>query len=187
MNRIIEIAHAERSHRGPVRGRAIGFLLAAGVALGACTSSTAARPTVSPNSRSGAGDELRRAANTWARAANERDGAAMSEYFADDAIAMYPRHSQPTVGKNLNRAGWIKAFATPGWTLPLAVDSIAISASGDMGYTYGRWHLKTVGTSSAPALDIGGRYLAVWRPIGEGRAWRIVILSANEHRPAPSM
>jgi len=142
---------------------------------------------VSFNSQSGASDELRRAANTWARAANERDGAAMSEYFADDVIAMYPRHSQPTVGKTVNRAGWIRAFARAGLMHPLAVDSIAISASGDMGYTYGRWHLKTPGTSTAAALDIGGRYLAVWRPIGEGRAWRIVMLSANEHIPAPSM
>jgi len=100
---------------------------------------------------------------------------------------IHPQHLLGFACHSVNRAGWIRAFARAGLMHPLAVDSIAISASGDMGYTYGRWHLKTPGTSTAAALDIGGRYLAVWRPIGEGRAWRIVMLSANEHIPAPSM
>ena len=112
----------------------------------------------------------------------------MSEYFADNVIAMYPRHSQPTVGKQANGSAWIRAFATPGFTHPIDVDSIDVSASADMGYTYGRWHLTKPGTAgSTGRMDVGGRFLAVWRPVGAGHAWRIVLLSANEHQPAPSM
>ena len=165
--------------------RASSLFVAASVALGACASS-AARPGASLSANSKVGDDLRAAANTWARAATERDGATMAPYFADDVIAMYPRHSQPTFGGKVNRTGWIETFNTPGLTHPITVDSIAVSASGDLGYTYGRWHLKAPAAGAA-AMDIGGRYLAVWRPTGDSHAWQIVMLSANEHKPAPSM
>jgi ketosteroid isomerase-like protein len=129
---------------------------------------------------------LREAANAWARAAIERDAATMSRYFADDAFVMYPQ-PQPTVGRSANHAAWLAVFAQPGARHPLTSDSVIVSASGDLGYTVGRWRLNTPPTGNRAAVDVGGRYIAVWRPVGPGRAWQIVTLSANTHRPTPEL
>jgi ketosteroid isomerase-like protein len=79
-------------------------------------------------------------------------------------------------------------FAQPGATHPVTTDTVLVGASGDLAYTVGRWHVTVPSSGSdAQGTDAGGRYLAVWRPVGPGRAWRIVALSANAHRPAPPM
>jgi ketosteroid isomerase-like protein len=165
----------------------IALGLATALACVSCASSPGARSKGSPRTEVATSGGLRRAAEDWARASNERNGAKMGEYFADDVIAMYPRHSEPTIGGKVNRDAWVETFAIAGLTHPLSVDSVAVSASGDMGYTYGRWHLTSPAVGKTAAMDLGGHYVAVWRPVGEARAWRIVMLSANEHRPAPAM
>lgn len=126
---------------------------------------------------------VRVAADAWARAAVERDAAAMAEYFAEDAFVMYPQ-PQPTVGRAANHAAWAVVFAQPGARHPVTSDSVVVAASGDLAYVTGRWHLSTPAAGERPGTEAGGRYLAVWRPVGPGGAWQIVALSANTHRPA---
>ncbi len=110
----------------------------------------------------------------------------MGEYFAEDAFGMYP-HPQPTVGRAANAAAWTAVFASPGVRHPVTSDSIVVALSGDLAYVTGRWHLSAPATGAQPGTEVGGWYIAVWRPVGRAGAWRIVTLSANTLRPAPAM
>ena len=110
----------------------------------------------------------------------------MAQYFADSAFVMYPQ-PQPTIGRAANLATWSAAFSQPGVRHPITSDSVWIAGSGDLAYVTGRWHLSTPATAEKQATEAGGRYIAIWRPVGPGGAWRIVALSANTHRPAPPM
>ncbi|HEU4881461.1 MAG TPA: nuclear transport factor 2 family protein [Longimicrobium sp.] len=136
--------------------------------------------------QAGANAAVRVAADAWARAAVERDAEKMAEYFADDAFVMYPQ-PQPTVGRAANRAAWAAVFAQPGVRHPVTSDSVVVAASGDLAYVAGRWHLSTPAAGERPGIEVGGRYLAVWRPVGPAGAWQIVALSANTHLPAPEI
>lgn len=99
---------------------------------------------------------------------------------------MYPQ-PRPTVGRAANGAAWARVFNRPGARHPLTTDSVAVAASGDLAYSMGRWHLSTPADSARAAVDAGGRYIAIWRPVGPGGAWQIVALSANTHQPPPDM
>lgn len=159
--------------------------VAAAVALTVgCASSAPARTEQSGAPGAGAG--VRMAADAWASAAVARDAEAMARYFAEDAFVMYPQ-PQPTVGRAANHAAWAAVFAQPGARHPVTSDSVVVAASGDLAYVTGRWHLSTPAAGERPGTEIGGRYLAVWRPVGPGKAWQIVMLSANTHRPAPEI
>ena len=156
--------------------------------LGGCAVARSSRVNESGLiSSAAAASALRAAADNWARAADERDARTMSQYFADDIYAMYPRNA-PVRGAAANEAGWTRTFAHSGVTHPIAIDTVIVAASGDLGYTLGRWHLTApAGTMARDPQDVGGRFVAIWRALGPSGAWRLVMLSANEHAPAPAM
>jgi ketosteroid isomerase-like protein len=151
------------------------------VCIAGCT-----RGTQTPSDQSGSGAAVRAAAAAWTQAAAARNGAAMGEYFADNAFVMYPQ-SEPTIGRAANTAAWTAVFAEPRVRHPITADSVVVAGSGDMAYVQGRWHFTAPATGTEAAADVGGRYIAVWRPVGAGGAWRIVALSANTLNPAPDM
>ena len=125
---------------------------------------------------------VRAAADAWTSAAAAHDGNRMGEFFAEDAFVMYPR-PVATIGRAANRDAWVEFFKHPKANHPVTTDSVVVAASGDLAYTQGRWALSYDGAQGP--VRAGGRYIAIWRPI-QG-AWRIVALSANEHRPPPAI
>ena len=109
-----------------------------------------------------------------------RDANRIASFFAEDAVAMYPNFPQPVLGREANRRAW-ESYYTRRTAHPLTIDTVVLSASGDLGYTFGKYLTAEVTDSSAT----GGRYVAVWRKIGD--EWQIAILSAHDHsdiRPA---
>jgi len=102
-----------------------------------------------------------------------RDANRIASFFAEDAIAMYPL-PQPTVGREANRRAW-ESYYSRRTAHPVTIDTVVVSASGDLGYTFGRY-------LTAEARDpgaTGGRYVIVWKKLDN--QWRIAILSAHEH------
>lgn len=117
---------------------------------------------------------LAAAASSWEDAIEQKDPAAIAQAFTEDAVAMYP-HPMPTVGRENNRRAWERVYSNPVVEHPVTVDSVQTAASGDLGYTFGRWWYR----NPEQKVNSGGRYLAVWRRDGE--TWRITMLSANRH------
>jgi ketosteroid isomerase-like protein len=128
---------------------------------------------------SGAEDSLRAAATAWEQAFVERDGERVASFFADDIVAMYPQ-PYPRVGIEANREAWIRVFQSPATRHPIRIDEVHASGAGDLGYSFGMWWLMDAESDR----DLGGRFLAVWKLIGE--EWKIVRLSANTHQDVDS-
>ena len=147
------------------------------VLVGSCAGASRREPA----RRGDPGAELRAAAESWRRALDARDADGAIRWFADDIVAWYPR-PQPTLGLAANRETWRAVFVAPNNRHPITIDTVVVAASGDLAYTMGRYrsHYEQPGGASS---DGGGRYVAVWRRDAAG--WRIAVLSAHRHDPAP--
>jgi ketosteroid isomerase-like protein len=117
---------------------------------------------------------LKQAALAWAHSFTTRNPNEILKFYADDAIAWYPRHERPVIGRAANMAAWASYFKSNS-AHPLSVDSVQAAVSGELGVTYGKYLYKEATDPSAQ----GGRYVAVWRKLGQD--WRIVLLSAHKH------
>jgi ketosteroid isomerase-like protein len=117
---------------------------------------------------------LGEAARAWAESFESKDAARITSYFADDAVAWFPRGARPTIGSAAIEAAWVSYFrANPAH--PVRIDSLVVPASGELGLVYGRYLYRD---AADPAAE-GGRFIAIWRPV-EGR-WRLALLSAHKH------
>ena len=65
------------------------------------------------------------------------------------------------------------------WT-PSEADA---SASGDLGYTWGRWEYKDKTPDGKP-VDVKGTYVTIWKRQADG-AWKVVLDGGNPDRPSP--
>jgi ketosteroid isomerase-like protein len=117
---------------------------------------------------------LKQTALAWAHSFTTRNPSEILKFYADDAIAWYPRHERPVVGRAANMAAWASYFKSNS-AHPVSVDSVQAAVSGELGVTYGKYLYKEATDPSAE----GGRYVAVWRKLGQD--WRMVLLSAHKH------
>jgi ketosteroid isomerase-like protein len=137
------------------------FMLVVGVAAVACARPSGGRDT---------SDELMAADRAFARATAERGADGWAETFAEDA-RMYQRAGY-VEGRAAIREAMVPAFANPRFTLRWEPVSAVAAASGDLGYTLGRWEsvLKTLaGTDSVTAR---GNYVTIWRRQPDG-SWKV--------------
>jgi ketosteroid isomerase-like protein len=109
----------------------------------------------------------------WAEvAAAGTDVDSIVSFWADDARVVTA--DEPTYqGKAAIRA-MVEAFTTtPGAGVTWTPEEAVVSASGDLGYTYGT-NAFTVPDSAGTATTMRGRYITVWRK-GPDRRWRCVL------------
>ena len=120
---------------------------------------------------------LQEAANRFVRVAADRNPDGIAGCFAEDAIIMYPGWTLPVLSRTANREAWTSYFSRLD-KHPVSVDSIVMSASGDLAYSFGRWATGELGEEGA----LAGRYVAVWR---KAEHWEMVTLSAHVHEDIP--
>ena len=94
--------------------------------------------------------------------------------LADNAVVFEP-------GPVSGRKTWEKRKPGTG-LLTWRQDFLAVSKSGDMGYTTGPWEYKKSPTDEAPKAY--GRFLSVWKKQKDG-AWKVV-LDAGVETPKPT-
>jgi uncharacterized protein (TIGR02246 family) len=158
------------------------IVLATGVAAVLLTGFATLPSASAADPAADAAEALRQAAEAWAAAIAAKDPERIARAIADDAFVMYPQPA-PTIGREANREAWARFFARPNAEHPVTVDTVVVSAAGDLAYTRGRYAGRYEGADGP--VSSGGRYLAVWqRRDGE---WQIVAFSANRHQPPPSM
>jgi ketosteroid isomerase-like protein len=130
---------------------------------------SACQPRMDP---SAAAESLLARDRAWAQAA-QADASVDSivEYWTSDARVLLP--GQPAlVGKDAIRQMVSASLATPGFHISWVPDSAVVSASGDLGYTYGT-NSVTVPDSTGKSTAEAGRYITVWRKDTDGQ-WRCV-------------
>jgi ketosteroid isomerase-like protein len=100
---------------------------------------------------------------------------AFIEFAAEDVILM--RQNQfPIVGKDSlkKRYSAIKKQPNLSWS-PVYAD---VAASGDLGYTFGKWKLVSEASSGADTVSYGV-YISIWKRQSDG-SWKYVFDGGNE-------
>lgn len=121
---------------------------------------------------------LRGTSETYNRAPASRNADSVVAFFDSSVVSMSPQGRGPVRGIELNRAAWERFFRGGNPTHTMTTDTVVVSASGDLGYTFGQW---TVGVDTPTGrAEAAGSYVAVWRL--RDRGWRIVVISAYPSR-----
>jgi len=136
------------------------------------------RPAFSASPKATA-ETLKQLEGEFMKAAAERGSAGYMSYYADDAVEV-PNGAPAIVGK-------IEIAKTMGflddknnqliWT-PVGAD---ISASGDLGYTYGTYEFRSKDKDGKPAVDYG-KYTSIWK-LQKGGIWKVVLDMGNSNPP----
>lgn len=103
-------------------------------------------------------------------------------YLADEAVWL-PNNSARMVGPESIRDA---LAATRGMTLDWAPMDGAVSASGDLGYTWGTWEASVPDVETGGVEVSTGRYVTVWRRDSSG-SWRVVLDMGNNGAPPESL
>ncbi|MEO8167416.1 MAG: SgcJ/EcaC family oxidoreductase [bacterium] len=95
----------------------------------------------------------------WMDALAAKDAAAISSLYAADAIQM-SANSPKVVGREAIHM-WIEGWLPGQNTTSFAIDTIVISALGDIAYERGTFHF-TAETPQGHTEDVG-KYLTIWK------------------------
>jgi ketosteroid isomerase-like protein len=95
---------------------------------------------------------------------------AFLEYLEDDGVLLRPNH-YPIVGADAIE--FISSVNDSSFSLTWRPSRADVAQSGDLGYTYGMYTLKSADTT------IRGTYVSIWHKNKEGK-WKFVLDSGNE-------
>ena len=109
-----------------------------------------------------------------------RGGAAFSDWFADDGVAL-GNGAAPVIGKVAiaKSAAWSPETYQLTWK---PTDGL-MGPSGDMGYTWGHFEGHSKDANGNP-VTTSGRYMTIWRKQADG-SWKVV-LDGGSTEPAES-
>jgi ketosteroid isomerase-like protein len=94
---------------------------------------------------------------------------------ADDAFRLYRQNNFPVVGRESVRRGLEGKTDVVTWRATKA----DVARSGDLGYAYGTYELKSKPADKEPAER--GNYMRIWKR--EGGKWRVVLDVTNPVHP----
>lgn len=125
-------------------------------------------------------ETLKRLEGEFMKAAAEKGSQGYMSYYAETAVEL-PNGAPLIAGKNEISKGM--GFLDDKnnsltWT-PVGGD---ISASGDLGYTYGTYEFRSKDKDGKPHVE-HGKYTSIWKLRGDG-SWKVVLDMGNAS-PAP--
>jgi ketosteroid isomerase-like protein len=124
-------------------------------------------------------DTLRQMEGEFMKAAVEHGAAGYMSYYADDAVEV-PNGAAIISGK-VNIAKTMGFLDDKNnrltWT-PVGAD---VSASGDLGYTYGTYEFRALGKDGKPVAE-HGKYTSIWKKQKDG-SWKVVLDMGNTSGP----
>jgi ketosteroid isomerase-like protein len=133
-----------------------------------------ARPIVADSEKVNA-ETLRRLEGEFMKAAAEHGSAGYMSYYADNAVEV--PNGVPIITGKVNIAKTMGFLDDKNnhltWT-PVGSD---ISASGDLGYTYGTYEFSALGKDGKPVVD-HGKYTSIWKKQKDG-SWKVVLDMGN--------
>ncbi len=97
-------------------------------------------------------------------------------YLDDDGVLLRPGN-HPIVGKAIIEE---RFFSRPdsGYTLTWEPFYADIAESGELGYTFGIYELRTMDTEGSPIIR-NGTYVSIWKKDKSGN-WKFVLDTGNE-------
>jgi ketosteroid isomerase-like protein len=129
----------------------------------------------SPKSAGDAPSTLRQLEGEFMKAGAEHGSAGYMSYYADDAVEV--PNGGPIIQGKVNIAKGIGFLDQKDnhltWT-PVGAD---MSASGDLGYTYGTFEFRSKDKDGKPVVDYG-KYTTIWKRQKDG-SWKVVLDMGN--------
>lgn len=108
----------------------------------------------------------------WAAAAAAGDVEHVITFWSEDAINFFP--GEPAaVGRNAIIALVRRYRSDPRYSLRWQADTAEVAASGELGYTSGRF-TATFGTEDGGTVTRTGHYVCIWRKRENGE-WKCVV------------
>src|SRR5579864_411386 len=137
------------------------------------------RPTVSASPRVTV-DTLKQLEAEFMKAAAEKGSKGYMSYYAHDAVEV--PNGGPIIQGKVNIASGMSFLDDANnrltWT-PVGGD---VSASGDLGYTYGTFEFHSKDKDGKPHVEYG-KYTSIWKLLKDG-SWKVVLDMGNAG-PAP--
>ena len=98
------------------------------------------------------------------------------EFAADDAVFL-PEGADFVRGREAVRKFYAPMFSRKGFTLRWEPVEAVVSASGDLGYTLGRWKSTGISPEGKPVTG-HGKYLTIWKKQQDG-SWKAAVDVGN--------
>jgi ketosteroid isomerase-like protein len=131
-------------------------------------------PLVSASTKDTA-DTLRQLEGEFMKAAAERGSTGYMSYYADDSVEL--PNGGPIIEGKISIAKGMGFLDQKDnrltWT-PVGAD---ISASGELGYTFGTYEFQSKDKDGKPAVD-HGKYTSIWKKQKDG-SWKVVLDMGN--------
>ena len=115
------------------------------------------------------------------KAVAARDAKGIGEFYAAEAVLM-PTAEPAVRGRAAIVEEWTHILSIPGFENANKLEGVRVSASGDMGYTYGSYRANMMGEDDKMTAE-PGKWLTVWTR--EGGKWKIVMDTYNTDIPPP--
>ncbi|MGA8436594.1 MAG: DUF4440 domain-containing protein [Candidatus Sulfotelmatobacter sp.] len=138
--------------------------------------------TVTPNTHPFAwasekltGETLRQIEGERVKAGAGHGSAGYMSYYADDAVEV-PNGAAIISGK-VNIAKTMEFLDDKNNHLSWTAVGADVSASGDLGYTYGTYEFRSVGKDGKPVVE-NGKYTSIWKKQKDG-SWKVVLDMGN--------
>ena len=132
------------------------------------------RPTVSASPKATA-EMSKQLEGEFMKAAADKGSQGYVSYYADDAVEV--PNGAPLIQGKVEIAKGMGFLDDKNnrliWT-PVGAD---ISASGDLGYTYGTYEFHSIGKDGKPSIDYG-KYTSIWKRQKDG-SWKVVLDMGN--------
>jgi ketosteroid isomerase-like protein len=113
---------------------------------------------------------LREADRAWCQSASNLEGF-MS--FLDDDVVWYFCNYPQLKGKEALRSVFTKMYEDKSYSLTWTPEQIEVSASGDIGYTYGKYKYKMANFTEAQSEQIRN-YATIWRK-QKDNTWKVIL------------
>lgn len=151
-----------------------GSLVVLAVVLIAMLAMRQMHPFASASAKTDA-DTLRRLEGEFMKAAAERGSQGYMSYYSDDAVEL-PNGGPIIRGKVeiTNGMGFLDQKENHLTWTPVGAD---VSASGDLGYTYGTFEFRSKDKDGNPAIA-HGKYTSIWKMQADG-SWKVVLDMGN--------
>ena len=105
-------------------------------------------------------------------------------FLADDA--MYLVEGMPRIsGREAITEAWREEAQLPGFSLNWEPDGAVVSASGDLGYTFGSNEIS-LNNAAGVRTTTQGKYVTIWRKQADG-SWKVVVDIGNSDAPSASV
>jgi ketosteroid isomerase-like protein len=120
-------------------------------------------------------DMLRQLEGEFMKVTAERGSQGYLSYYADDAVEV-PNGAPLIQGKTkiAKTMGFLDDKNNSLTWAPVGAD---ISASGDLGYTFGTYEFRSLGKGGKPVID-HGKYTSIWKKQKDGN-WKVVLDMGN--------